>query len=105
MNAPEPRDAEAGTPANVPGTDPQQQPQRQRGSITSFLFFSFILFMLTNNRGDEIVVVNQYKEALDSMVFQLGNYSAWLNGTSANFSVGELIFCVSHLELVIIRHC
>ncbi|THH29492.1 hypothetical protein EUX98_g4697 [Antrodiella citrinella] len=43
--------------------------------------------MLTNNRGDEVGLRNQYEEALESLNSQLGNYSAWLNRTRANYTV------------------
>ncbi|KAI0272701.1 hypothetical protein BC834DRAFT_359950 [Gloeopeniophorella convolvens] len=76
------RDEEAGTPAAEP-TRPQ------RGPIPPFLFLSLIIFMLTNNNyGDDVAVRNQYKDSLSSTEWQLGNYSAWLNGTEAtNFTM------------------
>ncbi|KAI0060229.1 hypothetical protein BV25DRAFT_1807734 [Artomyces pyxidatus] len=38
--------------------------------------------MMTNNsNGDDSAVRNQYKQALDSLELQMGNFSAWLNGT------------------------
>ncbi|KAH9928798.1 hypothetical protein B0H21DRAFT_814236 [Amylocystis lapponica] len=83
MNNPGPgdQDRENGlTPGDVP-------PHRARSSLPSFLFISFVLFMLTNNRGDEMYVRNQYLQVLDSLNHQMSNYSAWLNGTSLNFTL------------------
>jgi len=88
MNATDNQDAEAVIPPNTSQaeTDP---PRRQRSSIPSFIFITFVLFMLTNNRGDEVGLRTQYEEALESLNMQLGNYSAWLNGTRANFTVAQ----------------
>ena len=88
MSTPQPatdpqRDEEAGLPAR----------QRPRSSISSFLFLSFLLFMLTNNNGDDGPLRNQYADALASLEWQLGNYSAWLNGTDPaglNFTMVRL---------------
>ncbi|TFK52045.1 hypothetical protein OE88DRAFT_1658813 [Heliocybe sulcata] len=65
------------------------EPQRPRGSISSFIFISFILFLLTNHNGAELIAQNQYRDALRSYNWQLGNYSAWLNGTESNFTLPE----------------
>ncbi|KAL0955123.1 hypothetical protein HGRIS_004036 [Hohenbuehelia grisea] len=64
--------------------------QRQRNSIPSFLLISFVLFMLTNRGGDDFIARHQYMDALNSLSFQLSNFSAWLNGTDSNFSVPEI---------------
>lgn len=69
-------------------------PLRRRGSISSFILASFIIFMLMNNRGDEILVRNRYMEALASSTYQLSNYSAWLNGTASNFSLVRPPSCI-----------
>ncbi|TCD68657.1 hypothetical protein EIP91_010178 [Steccherinum ochraceum] len=88
MNAAEARDAETAiAAANAPSAEAlAAPPRRQRSSIPSFLFISFVLYMLANNRGDEIDLRNQYEEALQSLNWSLGNYSAWLNGTSPSYS-------------------
>ncbi|KAG6827207.1 hypothetical protein H0H92_012791 [Tricholoma furcatifolium] len=77
------RDEEAGLPGAGGPT------RQQRSSIPSFLFISFILFMLTSHNGDEFLARHQYKDALDSLTLQLEDYSAWMNGTSTNFSVPD----------------
>ncbi|KAI0763836.1 hypothetical protein BD413DRAFT_483618 [Trametes elegans] len=75
----EPQDLENGTEA---------APRQQRSSLPSFLFITFALFMLTNGRGDEVSMTrDQYVDGLQSLNHQLSNYSAWLNGTSSNFSL------------------
>ncbi|GLB43394.1 putative ring finger [Lyophyllum shimeji] len=77
------RDEEAGLPAARGGT------ARPRSSIPSFLFISFMLFMLTSHNGDEFLARHHYQDALRSLEYQLGNYSAWRNGTSEEFSVPD----------------
>ncbi|KAH0582574.1 hypothetical protein H2248_010506 [Termitomyces sp. 'cryptogamus'] len=64
-------------------------PARQRNSISSFLFISFMLFMLTSRSGDEYLARRQYEEALFSLTHQLGNFTAWMNGTTSEFSVPD----------------
>ena len=61
------------------------QPQRPRSSIPSFLFITFLLFMLTSHSGDEFLARNQYQNALQSLNYQLGNFTAWINGTASEF--------------------
>ncbi|KAF8473732.1 hypothetical protein DFH94DRAFT_764142 [Russula ochroleuca] len=75
------RGDEAGTPAT---TD-----RPQRGSVTSLLILSLFIFLMTNNGGnDDPTVRNHYKDSLSSLEWQLGNYSAWLNGSAtANFTM------------------
>lgn len=63
------------------------QPQRPRSSVPSLLFITFLLFMLTNHSGDEFLARNQYQNALQSLDYQLGNFTAWMNGTSSNFTL------------------
>ncbi|KAG6907134.1 hypothetical protein DXG01_010353 [Tephrocybe rancida] len=85
------RDEEAGLPGGGGAA-------RQRSSIPSFLFISFMLFMLTSHNGDEFLARHQYQDALRSLTYQLGNYTAWMNGTSAEFSI------VSSMDAVVV-HC
>jgi transmembrane E3 ubiquitin-protein ligase len=83
----EPLDEETGTgPGNT-------RPQRQRSSIPSFLFISFLLFMLTNHNGDEFLARHKYQDALQSLNHQLSNYTAWLNGTTSNFTLVSKYLC------------
>ncbi|KAF9461528.1 hypothetical protein BDZ94DRAFT_1196082 [Collybia nuda] len=63
--------------------------QRQRSSIPSFLFISLMLFMLTSHNGDEFLARHQYQDALRSLSYQLSNYTAWMNGTSTNFTIPD----------------
>ncbi|KAG6900331.1 hypothetical protein C0993_012528 [Termitomyces sp. T159_Od127] len=67
----------------------EETPARQGSSIPSFLFISFMLFMLTSHDGDEILARTQYQQALTSLTYQLGNYTAWMNGTNPDFSVPD----------------
>ncbi|KAF7969695.1 hypothetical protein HWV62_26216 [Athelia sp. TMB] len=43
--------------------------------------------MLTNHSGDEFLARNQYQNALQSLQWQIGNYTAWMNGTESNFTL------------------
>ncbi|PPR03221.1 hypothetical protein CVT26_008069 [Gymnopilus dilepis] len=74
------RDEEAGLPATA-------RVQRSRSSVPTLLFLSFMLFMLTSHNGDEFLARHQYQEALQSLTYQLSNYSAWMNGTVSNFTL------------------
>jgi len=69
--------------------DNTQQPartqQQHRSSIPSFLFIIFLLFMLTNHSGDEFLARNHYQETLQSLTYQLSNFTAWVNGSESNF--------------------
>ncbi|CDO68165.1 hypothetical protein BN946_scf184938.g17 [Trametes cinnabarina] len=74
----EPRDLENGI----------ETPRQQRSSWPTFLFITFVLFMLTNGRGEDVSSTrDQYVDGLQSLNYQLLNYSAWLNGTASNFSL------------------
>ncbi|KAH9855277.1 hypothetical protein C2E23DRAFT_815072 [Lenzites betulinus] len=76
----QPPDLESGAPDTLP--------QPQRSSLPSFLFITFVLFMLTSGRGDEVSNTrDQYLNGLQSLRFQLSNYTAWLNGTQSNFTL------------------
>jgi transmembrane E3 ubiquitin-protein ligase len=68
----------------------------QRGSVTSLLILSLFIFLMTNNGGnDDPTVRNQYKVNLFSLEWQLGNYSAWLNGSdTANFTMVCNYVCI-----------
>jgi hypothetical protein len=74
------RDEEAGLPTNA-------RPQRPRSSVPSFLFLSFMLFMLTSHNGDEFLARHQYQDVLQNWTYELSNYTAWLNGTASNFTM------------------
>ncbi|KAG1723246.1 uncharacterized protein EDB91DRAFT_1240120 [Suillus paluster] len=63
--------------------------QQQRSSVPSFLFLIFMLFILTNHTGDEFLARNHYQDALQSLNYQLSNFTAWLNGTESNFTMPD----------------
>ncbi|KAM5544439.1 hypothetical protein V8D89_002099 [Ganoderma adspersum] len=73
------RDLENGTDTPV---------RQQRSSVPSLLFLSFVLFMLMNGKGDDFASTRDlYVNGLQSLNWQLGNFSAWLNGTETNFTL------------------
>ena len=95
MDPPNGRDEEAALPANP-------RPQTSRSSVPSFLFISFILFMLTSHSGDEFLARHQYQDALQSLTYQLSNYTSWMNGNSSNFTmVWSCFFVELRMELVL----
>jgi len=52
--------------------------------------------MLTNRTEEDVVVRAQYEDAIRALGYQLSNYSAWLNGTTTNFTLvggSELLGC------------
>ncbi|KAF9779793.1 hypothetical protein BJ322DRAFT_1086479 [Thelephora terrestris] len=63
--------------------------RRQRGSLPSFLFITFLFFMLTNRSEEDVVVRIQYEDTVRALGYQLSNFSAWLNGTTTNFTLPE----------------
>lgn len=71
---------------------PQSTMAQSRGSISSFLFLTFMLFMLTSG-GDDIVVRNQYRETLKELLWEKGNFTIWLSGnqTGGNFTMVRLL--------------
>ncbi|KAI0703928.1 hypothetical protein C8Q76DRAFT_752964 [Earliella scabrosa] len=80
------------TPANESTRDLEdgiESPARQpRSSVPSFLFISFVLFMLMSGRGDEFAATRDlYVNGLQSLNYQLSNFTAWLNGTETNFTL------------------
>ena len=76
------RDVESGTAASADEIE-----RRQRGSLPSFLFITFLFFMLTNRNEEDVVMRVQYEDAIRALGHQLSNYSAWLNGTATNFTL------------------
>ncbi|KJA28091.1 hypothetical protein HYPSUDRAFT_34432 [Hypholoma sublateritium FD-334 SS-4] len=78
------RDEEAGPPTNPPDQRPLN-----RSSLPSFLFISFMLFMLTSHNGDEFLARHQYQDALQELTYQHANFTAWMNGTESNFTLPE----------------
>ncbi|KAF5362087.1 hypothetical protein D9756_002441 [Leucocoprinus leucothites] len=62
---------------------------RPRGSVSSFLLISLILFLLTSHNGEEFLARHHYQDAVNSLENQLSNYTAWLNGTTSNFTMPE----------------
>ena len=98
--------------ANPPAAENDQQrdpeanmpPRRSQSSIPSILFVTFILFMLTNNRTDDVSTRTHYVEALDAMYLEMGNYSAWLRGNaSSNFTLVSM--CFQSYEYASMKHC
>jgi hypothetical protein len=70
-----------------PEAESEAATRRQRSSIPSLIFVGFILFMLTSHNGDELLARHQYQAALQSLSYELANYTAWQNGTNSNFTL------------------
>ncbi|KAF8586058.1 hypothetical protein K439DRAFT_1409339 [Ramaria rubella] len=64
-------------------------PQPQRSSISSLLFLTFMLFLMTGGGSEDASIASKthYKESLVSLKHQQANYTAWLNGSDSNFAM------------------
>ena len=68
---------------------------KARTSVPSILFISFVFFMLMNGRGDELSVArDMYINSFRSLNYQLGNFTAWRNGTESNFTLVSPCCCL-----------
>ena len=68
---------------------------KARTSVPSILFISFVFFMLMNSRGDEFSVArDMYVNSFRSLNYQLGNFTAWRNGTESNFILVSPCCCL-----------
>ena len=92
MNNPS-SDAEAG--------QGQTRQQRPRSSFSSLLFLCLMLFLLTSHNSDEFLARHHYQDALQVLSHQLSNYTAWLNGTSTNFTVVRVHVPFCHTSLIL----
>lgn len=71
------------TSTSVPGPTPSTS----RGSVSSFIFASIMLFMLMNG-GDDLVAQSHYRDSLRSLRWQQANFTDWLHGLVApNFTM------------------
>ncbi|KAF8840833.1 hypothetical protein BDN67DRAFT_950901 [Paxillus ammoniavirescens] len=73
----------------ITNADVRTQQQQQRSSIPSTLFIIFMLFMFTNHSGDEFLARNHYQDTLQSMNYQLSNFTAWMSGETSNFTMPD----------------
>lgn len=61
-------------------------PQGGRGGMTSFIFMSVMLYMLSSGGGEDFALRQQYRESLHSLRMQQSNFSAWIwDGGSVNY--------------------
>ncbi|KAK2463660.1 hypothetical protein APHAL10511_004411 [Amanita phalloides] len=79
---------------NNPSPDPEagqatQRQQRPRSSFSPLLFLCLMLFLLTSHNSEEFLARHHYQDALQILSYQFSNYTAWLNGTSTNFTVPD----------------
>ncbi|KAG7093495.1 hypothetical protein E1B28_007171 [Marasmius oreades] len=74
-----PRDEEAGNGASPP--------QRPRSSLSSLIIAILLIMLLTSHNSEEFLARHQYQDALQKLAYQLGNYTAWMNGTAAEFNI------------------
>ena len=77
-------DVEQGTPQEAP------LPQRP-SSIPSFLFITFVLWMIMNNQADDMAARATWQDNLSAIHNNIQNYSAWLNGSASNFSMVSVL--------------
>jgi hypothetical protein len=92
-------EGETAAPRVQPASTPVQAPVRpllhwRFGSIPWVMLILFFLFLQTSHNGDEFLARHQYQDALQSLTLQLGNYTAWLNGTASNFTMVSLLYVV-----------
>ncbi|KAJ3861807.1 hypothetical protein EV359DRAFT_46419 [Lentinula novae-zelandiae] len=62
---------------------------QQRGPLPSILFVMLMLLLFTSHNGEEFLARHQYQEALRKLTYQKSNFTAWMNGDTANFSLPE----------------
>lgn len=79
-------------------TGPTNDRNRSRGSFSSFLLISLVLFLLTSHNGEEFLARHHYQEAMNLLENQLLNYTAWMNGTASNFSLVCREYVCNHLS-------
>ena len=77
------------------GSDLDNVARQPRTSVPSILFISFVFFMLMYGRGDEFSVArDMYVNGFRSLNYQLGNFTAWRNGTESNFTLVSPCCCL-----------
>ncbi|KAH9479483.1 DSC E3 ubiquitin ligase complex subunit 1 [Psilocybe cubensis] len=69
--------------------EPRYVHDRRTRFVSMILFLGFLIYMFTNHNGDVFLARHQYQEALQSLNYQLSNYTLWLNGTASNFTLPE----------------
>ncbi|KAJ3877010.1 hypothetical protein F5051DRAFT_409875 [Lentinula edodes] len=62
---------------------------QQRGPLPSILFVMLMLLLFTSHNGEEFLARHQYQEALRKLTYQKSNFTAWMDGDTANFSLPE----------------
>lgn len=92
VEAQNPNSPTAAQPNATPPSHPQSQTPRPLQRILNIpvpivLIVLFLIFLLVNHSGDEFLAKNQYQTSLDTLNWQFGNLSAWLNGTETNYTL------------------
>lgn len=72
---------------------------QQRGPLPSILFVMLMLLLFTSHNGEEFLARHQYQEALRKLTYQKSNFTAWMNGDTANFSLVSIYAFVYHRVL------
>jgi len=78
-------DPEAQTPAAATPA------ANRRSSIPSFMFMMFMFYMFNSHGGDEFIARHQYQDALQSLIEQHSNFTAWMNNTQSSFTLVIII--------------
>ncbi|KAL5536908.1 hypothetical protein ACEPAF_731 [Sanghuangporus sanghuang] len=73
--------------------------QSGRGGMSSLLFMTIMLFLLTNNGGEDLLVRSQYRESLKGLRMQQSNFSAWLwSGGNAAANASGISFTLPEID-------
>ncbi|KAH7106084.1 hypothetical protein BKA62DRAFT_754466 [Auriculariales sp. MPI-PUGE-AT-0066] len=96
------------TPANnnnpnapAPAQPQAQDAQRRTGSVSGVLLFATLWFIFGATRNEDVLSRHQLSDSLQSLIYQQGNYSAFLKNETSNFTLIEydhhLIPLMSHI--------
>ncbi|KAF9266758.1 hypothetical protein L218DRAFT_921385 [Marasmius fiardii PR-910] len=88
-----PRDEEAGN-----GASPAQRP---RSSLSSLIIVILLIMLLTSHNSEEFLARHQYQESLQRLAHQLGNYTAWMNGSASDFNVTRDAYLTPLLQFLL----
>lgn len=56
------------------------------------MFMMLMFYMFNSHGGDEFIARHQYQDALQSLVEQHSNFTAWMNNTESNFTLVTIAY-------------